>query len=475
MKGKKELDQRVLETIKSYGMLQQGEGVVAGVSGGADSVCLLAVLRKYREERKWTVTAVHVEHGLRGSAGMEDAAYVERLCREWEIPCYVEHIEVKELADRKGQSLEEAGRQARYEIFEKWRKRLGAGKIAVAHNENDQAETVLMNLVRGSGLQGLGGMQPVRGSIIRPLLTVSRQEIEEWLLQNHICWRTDATNLETDYTRNKLRLQALPWLEREINPEAVSHLARGAAHVQKAQRYLEKQAERLYEACVVREEVPGRLDILLSEFLAGEELMQEYVLRRAAARVLGGRGLKDYGENHIRQMQRLCRMDCGHRMDFPGGLQAVRQEKRLVLRIAEKDRPAEAGKEECCFLQGDGVYTFLGQKFRVKYRPAEEAPSCFQEKKYTKWLAYDTITDNICLRTRRTGDYLLVNDKGGRKKLKDYLIDQKVPREERDQIVLVAQGSHILWVTGYRISQGARVVGGEKRLLEIQMMVEGER
>lgn len=481
-----DLMKRVREIIETYGMIETGDGVIAGVSGGADSVCLLAVLREYRREKEFSLTAVHVEHGLRGQDSLEDAAFVEALCREWQISCRVERVSVRERAAAAGQTLEEAGRQARYEAFERWALRENAARIAVAHNENDQAETVLLNMARGSGLRGMGGIRPVRGRIIRPLLFVSRKEIEEWLMERGIGWRTDATNLETDYTRNKLRLQALPWLEREINAGTVRHLAAEALHMQRAQEYLERQAEKIYASCVRWEEETGQVHLSLKEFQGEDELMREYVLRMAVSQALGSRGLKDYGEIHIRQMMRLCRMDCGRRMDFPGRMQALRRGGELVLAagrgkgqgptagdksLTERESPTEPAPQ-VCELGRDGEYAFLGYRFQVKYLDPCQAPACFPEKKYTKWLAYDTITNNVCLRTRRTGDYLVIDGKGRRKKLKDYLIDQKVPREERDRVILLAQGSHILWVAGYRISEGAKVTADTKGLIQIQMMVE---
>ncbi len=475
MDEKKELMGRVRRTIKEYDMISRGDRVIVGVSGGADSVCLLAALRECGKEEGFSLTAVHVEHGLRGEESLDDAAFVEQLCRQWEIPCRVEHIPVKERALASGQTLEEAGREARYQVFEKWRKKLGARRIAVAHNENDQAETVLLNLARGSGLRGMGGIRPVRDRIIRPLLFLSREEIEDWLRQQKIPWRVDATNLTADYTRNKLRLQGLPWLEREINTGAVRHLASAAFHLQRAEEFLERQAKRLFDTCARREGPGGPLVLSLSGLLDEEEVMQEYVLRMAMACVLGERGLKDYGEVHIRQMMRLCRMDCGRRMDFPGGLRAWRRRGELVLEAGKpperrRAMPGENPEQEICRITGNGSYTFQGHRFQVRRLSKEEAPCCFPEKKYTKWLAYDTITDNICLRTRRTGDYLIVNREGGRKKLKDYLIDRKIPREERDRVILLAQGSHILWVVGWRISEDAKVAADTKRLIEIQMM-----
>lgn len=449
-------------------MILPGERVIAGVSGGADSVCLLAVLREYRARCAFELTVVHVEHGIRGEDSLADAAFVERLCREWQVPCFVEHVDVPGRVRLSGESWEEAARELRYEVFEEYCGRLGARRIAVAHNQNDQAETVLLNLVRGSGLKGMGGMLPAREKIIRPLLSVSRREIEEWLEQKGISYCTDQTNLETDYTRNKLRLEILPLLEQELNREAVKHIAGTALHLQKAEAYLQRQAEAVYKRCVQFEGMEeNELTISLEAFLEAEELMQEYVLRMSIQRLLQERGLKDFTAFHIAELKRLAGMPCGKQMDFPGGLRAFRRRQELVLRSSGE----RAEVEKCsAALSESGIYCLMGHTFSVEYMEKPENMKSFPEKKYTKWLAYDTIKHNVCLRTRQTGDYLIVNREGGRKKLKDYLIDQKVPREERDRLLLVAEGSHILWVVGGRISEAAKVTEDKKKLLKIQMM-----
>ena len=189
---------------------------MAGVSGGADSVCLLYALKEYRKQVPFSLKVIHVEHGIRGEESLGDARWVDGLCREWEIPCRVVHCKVEKIAAEEKISLEEAGRKVRYEIFEKERKLWQGDRVAVAHNQGDQAETVLFRLARGSGLKGLGGIRPVQGRIIRPLLFLSREEIERILEERGIGWRTDRTNLETEYTRNRIRLEILPALESQV-------------------------------------------------------------------------------------------------------------------------------------------------------------------------------------------------------------------------------------------------------------------
>lgn len=512
MKTKENFVQKVIHSIENNGMITAGEAVIAGVSGGADSVCLLALLRIYQQQCPFSLSVVYVEHGIRGEESREDGDFVKQLCSDWQIPCEIFPVDVPSRARANGQTMEEAARQLRYEVFAQCSQRRQGAKIAVAHNQNDQAETVLLNLTRGSGLRGLGGILPMRTleladsdvtcTIIRPLLAVSRKEIEDWLDSQGLAFRTDRTNLETDYTRNKLRLRILPELERGVNKEAVRHMAEAAAHLQKAERYLQRVTEEKFAHCVEVSE--DGVQIHLPLFFQEDSLIQEYLLRKAIEKVLHGRGLKDYGELHIEEMTRLAGMDCGKRMDFPGGLQAVRKKKTLWLGLRKGDcsgcchvagKAGQHGRQELSDkteqsgrhmagesrktpqgktqpIREDGNYEFGGCRFQAAYLNGTENMQPFPEKKYTKWLAYDTMKNDVCLRTRKTGDYLIVNQAGGRKKLKDYMIDQKIPREERDRILLVAEGSHILWVVGWRISEGAKVTAQSQKILKVQMMEE---
>lgn len=235
--------QRIFHTIEAYQMIRPGMRVLAAVSGGADSVCLLAALAAFREQIDFSLYVIHVEHGLRGEESLADARYVEELCRSFSVPFFLESVDAAAEARKRHLSVEEAGRALRYEAFDRVAGQVGADRIAVAHNENDQAETVLWNLVRGSGLQGLGGIRPVRGRIIRPLLFLGRPEIEAILLAQGIAWRTDRTNLTCDYTRNRIRLQVLPELTKELNPQAVGHIAEAAHRLQEVQEYISAQCD----------------------------------------------------------------------------------------------------------------------------------------------------------------------------------------------------------------------------------------
>ena len=215
--------EKVFAYIREHHMLQAGDRVVAGVSGGADSVCLLFLLLEWQKEVPTDIAVVHVDHGIRAEAG-EDARYVEQLCEERGIPFFLTRAEVRNRARMEKISEEEAGRRTRYEAFEKAAKEWGATKIAVAHNSNDRSETQLFHLFRGSGIRGLASILPVRDRIIRPLLCLERWEIEKFLQQRGIVYCKDATNEEDDYTRNRIRHHILPYAEENIVKGCVAHM-----------------------------------------------------------------------------------------------------------------------------------------------------------------------------------------------------------------------------------------------------------
>ena len=473
MMRKKELE-RIFKTIEEYKMIHPGMRLLARVSGGADSVCLLYALKEYRKQVPFSLKVIHVEHGIRGEESLGDARWVDGLCREWEIPCRVVHCKVEKIAAEEKISLEEAGRKVRYEIFEKERKLWQGDRVAVAHNQGDQAETVLFRLARGSGLKGLGGIRPVQGRIIRPLLFLSREEIERILEERGIGWRTDRTNLETEYTRNRIRLEILPALESQVNSRASRHIAQAALRLQEVWEYLQVQTDLAEEKCIVPEMRQGGQSWVLKllPFFQEPELIQKELLRRCVKKCTGG--LTDVGSVHLEALERLTKLPCGRECFLPGEGRAVREKDSVRFRKAPALAEGSRKNTEELLLAEAGVKHFQGMKVQVDFPVrGETAPEkILEEKKYTKWLACDTIDQNLCLRTRRTGDYLVVNESGGRKKLKDYLIDLKIPRDQRDRIWLVAQGSHVLWVVGYRISEAAKVRENTYRVLKIQIEEE---
>lgn len=468
---------KAIQYIEKYNMISEQDCVIVGVSGGADSVCLLFVLCALQETLPFSIVVVHVEHGIRGEESLKDAEFVENLCRKLGVRFVKYSYDIRAAAKVQHISVEEAGRNARYEAFTDALNKNGGTRIAVAHNKNDQAETILWNLTRGTGLRGMGGTKPVRGNIIRPLLGVSRKEIEEYLFEKGITYCTDQTNLSDDYTRNKLRLHVLPYLEKELNHNAVSHIAEAGMHLQKVEAYMEETARREAKSCIYLEEkgknqerYQGKLDkkgtmvyIRVNLMLEKPQVIREYLFRHCLE--LAGCGLKDIGSVHIESLENLLWVQSGREAHLPGGFVAKRSQDSIWIgaeRVSQEHTAME--------LQIPGTYRYSGK--RVCFTTEFYENQNIEEKTYTKWLDYDKISSTICLRSRQSGDYFVVNQDGGKKKLKAYYIDKKIPQEERDNILLLAEGAHVLWIVGYRISEAYKVTRDTKRLLKIQVMEE---
>ena len=464
-----DLLKRISETISGYSMLRASEPVLAAVSGGADSVCLMLALK----ELGYPVSAVHVEHGIRGQESLDDCAFVEKLCRREGIRLTVQHIDVPAISAAGGRSLEETARDARYGILLETAEKEGIPVIATAHNLGDQAETVLWNLTRGSSLGGLCGILPVREvhraqgessacRLVRPLLECGRDEIETWLRSRGQTWRTDHTNQDPSITRNAIRLQILPGLER-LNAAAQRHIAQTAGDLAQIERYLNEVTDQAYrEAVLLTSGEELRIDLALLGALP--EPICSRVLHRAVGEAQGG--LRDITREHVDALKKLSGMDNGKRITLPGGALAVREEGVIVLETFRHEGKIDIGKKSAedaerteIRIDRDGEYAFSsGLTVRVRFGIWEGGD--VPKKKFTKILAYDTMTPYITLRTRREGDWLVSDASGSRKKLGRYLIDEKVPRDRRDSVPLIAQGSHILWVIGRRISEDAKVSAG---------------
>lgn len=452
---------QVEAAIRKYGLLHPGGQVLAAVSGGADSVCLLYVLAQIREDWDLELKAVHVHHGLRGEEADRDAAFTKALCEKLLVPCSIDYVDVHRFSEEKGLSQEEAARELRYQALEaaadRWEQQSGrAVRIAVAHHGDDNVETILHNLFRGSGLKGLGGIRPLRGRIIRPLLTVSRQEILDFLQEEKIGYCQDRTNQEEAYTRNKLRLKIMPMICSDINARAGEHILQAAERMRQADAYLEQQAALwLGQYGILEEErdAPGKLHrsgAKAKELKKEPAIIQTYAIRQLI-RDMTSSG-KDITSVHVEGARELLEKQAGRQVDLPYGLMARRTYDHLWI-----ERKADGRAQREVLPPKLEMETFF-------YEKGMEIP----KNQYTKWFNHDKINGMLSVRTRQTGDYLLLPG-GGHKTIKSYLIDEKIPAHLRDEVFLLADGSHILWVIGRKISEGCKVTEKTKRILQVHM------
>ena len=326
MSSARAIEEKVFSYLGEHHMVQEGDRVIAGVSGGADSVCLLFVLLEYRKRVSFSLAAAHVNHGLRAEAG-EDARYVEELCGREGIPFYYIEENVSARAREWGCSEEEAGRRVRYEAFERAAQEFGANRIAVAHSQNDNAETMLFHLFRGSGIRGLGGIRPVRGRVIRPVLCLQRGEIEEYLSLRGISFCRDATNEKDAYTRNRIRHHILPYAEKEIASGCVGHMAQTAQLLRETEDYLEERAREALQICA--EGAPPRFCIDVEAFRRQHTALQKRMLFSLAVSLSPGQ--RDIAQTHVRELLTLFEAEGNRTVCLPFGIRGRREYDRVIL------------------------------------------------------------------------------------------------------------------------------------------------
>ena len=460
-------EQKVKVYVERFHMIEPKDTIVLGISGGADSVCLLKILARWKEAWGISLRAVHVHHQLRGEEADADERFVRELCENEGIPCKVFHEDVQGMAQREKIGLEEAGRIARYRCFATVCEDVGGGKIALAHHQDDLAETMLHHLVRGTGMAGLCSLKPVSGNRIRPLLCLEKEEILVYLKAAGQPWRTDSSNLEDDYTRNRIRHHVLEELKTEVNPRAVRHMAQLSEELEETRAVLAQVAAEKRRQYVRKSEK----GMLLAEELKKEpDLIGRQIVHDLLKEISGKQ--KDFTRIHVEAVQELWNRKVGARRDLPYGMQAIRTYDGIYLeRKAEKceTRDSEKNAGIQVNVHSEGTESFqIGELTLTVSRTARDFGE-IPEKKYTKWFDYDRIKQTLVIRHRQPGDRICLFDGGGSKKLKDYLIDRKIPAQKRDQLWLLADGSDILWIIGDRISAAYKVTAESQRILQAEI------
>lgn len=465
---------KVRDYIEKSQMLEKGDTIILGISGGADSVCLLFVLLELQAEYDLQLIGVHVNHNLRGEEAIRDQEYVKQICHKYQVQCIVRDVDVVQEAARRKQSLEEAGREVRQEAFqevaEQWRKQLGGEfskvKVATAHHSNDNAETMLMNLARGTGISGLTGIAPICGNRIRPLLCVSREEIEVYLQNAQIAFCTDHTNLENIYTRNIVRNEVIPKLEQGVNEQVVRHMNQAMEELARIEEFLIQQVNERWDLCV--EQKGASLGILLyKERMELQDLIiQERIVKRALEIVAGKQ--KDIGRVHVSKVLELLDKQVGKEIHLPYRVIGRRVYEGVLLSIPDEVDSQKKITEESIELGLSGN-TYWSENCIIRARVFDRNTiDEIHEKLHTKYFDYDIITEVPCVRTRRIGDYIAINSRGNTQALKKYYVTNKVPACHRDEIPLITIGSEVLWIVGQRKSAGYEINKNTKRVLEIQ-------
>ena len=311
------MKEKILETIKKYNMIENGEKVVLAVSGGPDSICMLDILNDIKNDEtidiNFEIVVAHVNHMIRKEAE-EDEKYVKKYCEEKQIEFYSKSIDVQKMANNNKIGVEEAGRKARYDFFDEILERTNAQKIAIAHNKNDKVETVLMHILRGSGINGLKGIEAKRGKYIRPLIEFERSEIEEYCSKKNLQPRIDKTNFENEYTRNKVRNLLIPYIQKEFNPNLIQTIDRLSNLVAEEEKYMDKQVEKVYKEMLISES-ENEIQLRLKTFNIQEKVIKSRIILYTITRLFGNsKGLEKI---HIEDIIKLCSNNIGNKYLTP--------------------------------------------------------------------------------------------------------------------------------------------------------------
>ena len=444
--------QRVKSFCDDNCLIEKNDGIVAGLSGGADSVFLFLYLTQIQKEYNLKLCFVHVNHGIRGIEAGNDQHFVEELCKKKCVDYKVFYKNIPEMAQEMSMTEEEAGRVYRYECFENVRKELGYNKIAVAHHQDDQAETVLFQFIRGSGFRGLGGMKAKNGVIVRPLLAVKKQEIIRSLENIGQDYCTDSTNNEDEYARNQIRHHLIPYLEENLQKETVSHIAKTASHLQEVTDFIDKQTDIVWDMVIVnKKNYPREIGVGLKEISKLHVVLQREIFMRMVEYMSGKR--KDITARHIDSLIKLMTRQTGRKINLPYDIVAVKNYDYILMSYKDKwfhssqsfteiyEEKISAGQEYNVTFTDDTCHT-------ISFHTEEAGiiTDIFKKNGCMKWFDYAKIKNMPKLRYPKEGDYLWLKKDGARKKLSRILIDSKVPADDRKNIMVLADGNHILWI-----------------------------
>lgn len=447
----------VKHTMQQYDMAKKGDTIVIGLSGGADSVALTHILWQLAKTSSFSLIAVHVHHGIRGTEAERDAAFSQRFAERLGIPFVRKQLDVPTEAKRRGMGEEETGRLLRYAILQEI---AGVnGKIAVAHHMGDQAETLLMRLCRGTGLDGLTGIPPIRGNIIRPLLFCTRAQIEQYCEENALTFQQDSTNFDTTYTRNRLRHQVLPLLE-QVHKGSTEHLAQTAKQLALENDFIQQQAKEAFlTACIASDD----MTLSCQKLSALHPALCMRVLRLA---ITQANGLHDITQTHLTAVSALLEKQSGKTIHLPHGLLVTRSYDQLIFKKQQKT-PADG----FCYPLSIGTTTHIKEAgFAISLMIIEKKNAKITADCCTTVLDYDKITTELTCRTRKAGDRIVLS--GGTKKLKKLWIDEKLPQESRNQLPLIACGNEIVWIYNRQLSLAFLPDAKTKRYLCIKITEE---
>ncbi len=440
----------VLSVIKRCNMLENCDRIVVGLSGGADSVCLLSVLNSLKAEYGFSLVAAHINHGIRGAEAQRDEESCKRLCESLNVPLEILHADIPTLSKQQGIGEEECGRIVRYDFF---RSLAGErGKIATAHNLNDNAETLLLNLVRGAGSKGACGIPPVRDNIIRPLIETDRKSIESYCEENNLSYVTDSTNLECEYSRNKIRIKVLPTLC-EINQNAVGALSGFASRMREQEAFLESVVNEKYAQCV-------KNSVLYeAEFSA----LDIFLKKRIAGRFLSELSHGEVESKHIDDFLRF--VGSGKTLVTASATEIVSRDGKIF------KKPEQAEQVSVDFSLDDKKVNLPFCEISIERCDTKDLQNLNKDM-LDNLIDCDKISNTLILRSRKDGDKFTFSKRRVTKTVKKLFNEDKIPPEVRNRMIILDSDGEVVWLRGYGTNKKFRIGADTKKAIKLNISQE---
>lgn len=460
--------EQVKRTIDQYHLLEKGDRLIIGVSGGMDSMVLFHVLNTFRKTLNLFLVVAHVNHSLRPEESEREARLVQEEAERLDCPFEYGQFNVKEFQKTSGLSLQDAARKIRFQFFQTLLEKYEAHKIALGHHADDQVETVLLNLFRGSGLKGLKGMLPLReGRVIRPLLEVWRDEIEAFAVRHRIPYLLDSSNLQKEYLRNKIRLDLIPLIEKEYSPNFKAMVNKISKILREEDDCLEKEMEKVYQR-IVREK-KDVLSLKASEYRSLHSSIRRRLLRKMIGSWVGNGWARGKGWSMDSLIKKLNHPFDNFIWELPQGIYLEKSYDTLMLKRGQVKSVSPFEVE--LTTPGRTFIKEIGHEFLVEEL---EKGAQVKELNVSPGVAFfdsRSLTFPLKVRNFRPGDRFQPLGVKGTQKLKEFFIDHKIPRFERMKIPLLVSGEMIAWVVGYRISEKVKVTDKTDKVIKVELIL----
>jgi len=457
---------RFKKVITEQHLISKKDRVLIAVSGGVDSVVLFHLFYYIKDEFLLSLKIVHLNHNIRGEEANRDRKFVEQLAEQYNIPTSVAEVDVPQYIQEQKYSIEEGARILRYQFFNEELEKSEYNYLALGHNANDQAETILDHFIRGSGIRGLSGMNYIRGQFIRPMLSFTRKEIETYAQKNSLSYVTDTSNMEIKYKRNKIRHQLIPYLQAEFNPNIVNTILQTGNIIQENNIFLKSEAKKVFKACLISYK-KNKIILDIEQFLSYFSVLQVYVLFYLSELFsIEEKALNFSKINNF--LSYIKKGKIGTKFPISSEWEIIIDHNGLVLYQPDgKDFEFKITlKKHYALFDNEKIFT-------AQLINKEQLPKIFTETKNVEYIDFDKAKDPLTIRNYRPGDRFIPLNMKGHKKVSDFFTDKKVPLHLRKEIPLLTCSEDIIWIVGYQIDDRFKITDNSQTILKIEIK-EGE-